>query len=311
MSGKRIDIEAICELSFVEREARYPVAPFLVAMREKSGYQGGKQECGYLVGNLTSLARAVDCKPETVRRIHERLLALDGGGNAVLKALPSENPRELVFFSERMKNTLDAMSEKKGVRLAAREARAAGRREAAAKNKTLPEAAPPAADDDAGTGAPPPPADSVEAKRSRLDKLKSSLSKYGNAMADSDRAELEAEIQQLETELNIFEAADVAENADSRAADGAGSAGTVESEERTAPNIPAPNVADSVAPSDVSEPLEAARRKLKDLERDAGTDERKNEELARQKIAVRELERELDCARRPAPSPFAFARPVD
>ena len=122
---KRLDIEQTCELAVLEKSVGYPLAAFLVAMKDKSEYSGSNQGNGYLVGNKTALGQAVGCKSETVVRVYGKLRALAFGGNDSLRALPSENPRELIFFSSRMKNSLDAMAAKKEFRAESRARRAA------------------------------------------------------------------------------------------------------------------------------------------------------------------------------------------
>ena len=225
---KRLDIEQTCELAVLEKSVGYPLAAFLVAMKDKSEYSGSNQGNGYLVGNKTALGQAVGCKSETVVRVYGKLRALAFGGNDSLRALPSENPRELIFFSSRMKNSLDAMAAKKEFRAESRARRAEN-----AKQKAAAETPRESEESDA-QGETAAPREYASERLRELWERHAALSKIiargdGNDILREQRAELEREIQQLEREQT--ETPSDSETADSRAVDGAKSAGTGESEE--------------------------------------------------------------------------------
>ncbi|MGN0861084.1 MAG: hypothetical protein ACI4P3_04230 [Candidatus Spyradosoma sp.] len=232
---KTYDIEAICEIANLEKEVRNRLAEYLVAIRNESRYNGGKQENGYISGTAAAIAHAVGGKSETVIRIHKKLNEMDGGGNAALRALPSENPRELIFFSERMKNTLDEMTKTKQERKERREnrqaARAAKQSAAEKSSQTAPDASEAGASPAVGAGT------KEEQEGGRLRELQRKRSALKKVIADGYGDEIvRQELDKTEEEILSLTGGQRSETAPelpvSRGVDGTGSAGTGESETR-------------------------------------------------------------------------------
>ncbi len=193
MNGNAIDWKTLCALSRLFDEIGYPAEKFLIAMKDASEYNGGKQQNGELRGTKTQLARAVGCKPETIVNVFERLLRLENGGNEILRTTVNpDNPKELCFQSEAAKNALNLMTEKRQAKI---QRRAARRLERQSKESDEP-AAPPVASGVA------PIVENAYSRAGELDKLKRErnyLLCCGDSVSRERAAEIDKQIQDLET----------------------------------------------------------------------------------------------------------------
>lgn len=201
MNGNAIDWKTLYALSRLFDEIGYPAEKILIAMKDASEYNGGKQQNGELRGTKTQLARAVGCKPETVVNIWERLLRLENGGHELLRAERNEeNPKELCFQSEQARNALAAMFEKRQGRIQRRDARKSAREHRGRDENAVP--APAVARDEHNPARTAPAAENCDSRAAQLDRLKRQRNYFrslGDSLSRERAAEIEKQIQNLES----------------------------------------------------------------------------------------------------------------